>query len=114
MKVIVTGGRDYRNSTHLFRVLDQLHSEKPITLLIHGAARGADALADDWARMRGVPLAPFPADWDNYGRSAGAVRNREMLKEEPDLVVAFAGGKGTADMIKAARKAGVKVFEAYQ
>lgn len=44
---------------------------------------------------------------DLFGRQQ--VRNRQMLEHEPDLVIAFPGGKGTADMIRVARKAGQKV-----
>jgi predicted Rossmann-fold nucleotide-binding protein len=40
------------------------------------------------------------------------VRNRQMLTEgRPDLVVAFPGGKGTANMVALARKAGVEIVE---
>jgi len=53
---------------------------------------------------------PFPADWSRHGKSAGPIRNRQMLIEgRPDIVVAFPGGKGTANMIKQAVEAGVKV-----
>lgn len=30
---------------------------------------------------------------------------------KPDVVVAFKGGRGTADMVRRAREAGVKVIE---
>ena len=53
-----------------------------------------------------------PADWKQYGRGAGPIRNREMLQySEPDIVVAFPGGAGTADMIRAARTAGYPVVQ---
>jgi hypothetical protein len=41
------------------------------------------------------------------------MRNQAMLDYgKPDLVVAFPGGKGTADMVRRARVAGVKVLTA--
>ena len=49
MKVIVCGGRNYSDRKRVFTTLDALHAETPITVLMHGDARGADALADDWA-----------------------------------------------------------------
>ena len=50
------------------------------------------------------------ADLLTFGRSAGAIRNRDMLDTgKPDLVVAFSGGRGTADMVRRAGKAGVAV-----
>jgi hypothetical protein len=34
-----------------------------------------------------------------------------LMEGKPDLVVAFPGGRGTANMIEQARKAGVEVLE---
>ena len=45
-------------------------------------------------------------------RGAGPERNARMLAEgRPDLVVAFPGGTGTADMVRRAKAAGVRVVE---
>lgn len=111
MKILVCGGRDYTDREAVFAAFDRVHAKQPITLLIHGAARGADALADDWARARGVPREPHPADWAKHGRSAGPRRNWRMLEAGPDGVVAFPGGRGTADMVRQARAAGVPVWD---
>lgn len=111
MTIIVTGGRDYSDRETLFAYLDRLHAETPITLLVHGSAKGADALAWEWAVENGLPWIAHGPDWKKHGRAAGPIRNREMLKENPSLVVAFPGGRGTADMCQAARDAGVKVIE---
>lgn len=106
-KVLVCGGRDYQNRDILFRILDASHAGQPIDFIIHGAARGADTLAQEWADDRGVACLQFPADWKKDGKAAGPIRNRRMLLEEPDLLIAFPGGRGTADMKKQARKANV-------
>lgn len=106
-KVLVCGGRDYQNRDILFRFLDAANADRPIGLIIHGAARGADSLAQAWADDRGVCCLQFPADWKMDGKAAGPIRNRRMLLEGPDLVLAFPGGNGTADMKKQARKMGV-------
>ena len=110
MNVLVCGGRDYANATALYQALDALHREQPVTLLIHGAARGADALAASWAASRAIPAHAFPADWAMHGKAAGFRRNEVMLRDgRPDLVVAFPGGKGTAHMVGLAKAAGVPV-----
>lgn len=111
LRVIVTGGRDFADRDLLFRTLDRLHLERGFALLIHGAARGADRLANDWAKERRVPRHPVPADWDGLGPAAGPIRNSEMLGMHPDLVVAFPGGRGTEDMVGKAKRAGVQVVE---
>lgn len=108
MRVLVCGGRGYSDAEAVARALNALRP----SLVIHGAARGADALAATWAAAYGIPAQPFPADWETYGRAAGHVRNARMLAEgKPDLVVAFPGGRGTEDMKRRARKAGVEVRE---
>jgi hypothetical protein len=82
------------------------------TVIIHGGARGADALADQWAVCNWLMPEVYPADWDKHGRAAGPLRNQRMLDEgKPDLVVAFSGGSGTTDMVRRARKTNVRVIE---
>lgn len=112
MKILVCGGRDYENVTAVDLALCRVHAKKPITKIIHGAARGADTLAKRWAEQNGIPHVAYPADWEANGKGAGPIRNQQMLDaENPDGVVAFPGGSGTADMVRRAIKAGVKVWK---
>lgn len=111
MRLLVCGGRRYSDHTTLFAALDAIHAATPVSLVIHGGASGADALADRWANQRGIPAMVFEADWSN-GKAGGPMRNRAMLLEgKPDLVVAFPGGSGTENMMGQARAAGVRVVE---
>lgn len=113
LRVIVCGGRDFRDIDLLENTLDRIHAERgPILHLWHGNARGADCLASYWARRKeGVREHATPANWSKYGLRAGPIRNQNMLGQKPDLVIAFPGGKGTADMVKRAKAAGVEVIE---
>ena len=112
MRLLVCGGRDYHDKAALFATLDSYHAVKPVDLVIHGAARGADMLAQSWADSRGVCCLQYPAKWDCDGKAAGPVRNRLMLVDgKPDFVIAFPGGRGTANMVKQAKAAGVAVRE---
>ncbi len=113
MRVLVCGGRHFNDREHLRGVLDRIHKLTPIKAVIHGAATGADAFAGEWAAMSGVEQQRFPADWGAHGRAAGPIRNGQMLREgKPDIVIAFPGGTGTADMVRQARRAHVPVTEA--
>jgi predicted Rossmann-fold nucleotide-binding protein len=110
-RVLVCGGRDYNDHDALYAALDRLHAEHNFTVVIAGGARGADTLAAQWAEHRGIPVEVYMADWQKLGRKAGPIRNQRMLDEgAPDLVVAFAGGTGTAGMMALARNAGVPVI----
>ena len=114
LRVLVCGGRAYSDAAFLTYFLDQLHALTPIGLVIHGKAPGADTLADMWARKRGISVHAFAAQWEKFGKRAGPIRNQAMLdKGQPDLVVAFPGGVGTADMMARAKAAGVRVREAH-
>jgi hypothetical protein len=115
VRVLVCGGRDYRDRGRVYDVLDELHQAKGISAVVHGAARGADSLADGWAMSRGVKPRRYPVskqEWETFGRRAGVMRNQRMLDSERiDLVVAFPGDRGTADMKRRAAAAGVEVMD---
>lgn len=112
MRVLACGGREYTDHEALAAVLSDLRRTRGITVLIAGGARGADTMAEEWAKAQGLPCEVYQADWDNLGRKAGPIRNQRMLDEgKPDLVVAFPGGRGTADMVRRAREAGVETIE---
>ena len=107
--IIVCGGRDFTNFAAVCDALDAIHAETPVKAVIHGNARGADCLAGIWARTRNVKCWPVPAQWKKFGKAAGPKRNQAMLGMNPRLVVAFLGGRGTADMIRRAEKADIPV-----
>jgi hypothetical protein len=110
MKAVVAGGRFFDDEEMLFDVMDSLKKRFDIKSICHGAASGADTLAGKWAKLRGVPVKEFPAQWAKFGRSAGPRRNLQMLKEfNPDILVAFPGGTGTKDMIEKARAAKIQI-----
>lgn len=110
MRIIVTGGRDYKATDTILEVLREYTHFTPT--LVHGGAPGADSEARyvaayilDWATEE------FPADW-SQGRKAGPIRNQAMVDAGADLVIAFAGGgRGTADMVRRAKAAGIPVRE---
>lgn len=112
-RVLVCGGRSYTNADMLAVVLNEWHRKcGGFSVLIEGQAEGADTLARLWAEKYGVHVLPFPARWEEHGRAAGPIRNKQMLDEgQPDLVIAFPGGRGTANMCKQAKAAGVTVIE---
>jgi len=110
--VLVCGGRAYFKRARVFEVLDRIHALECITLLVDGAAPGADLDGYRWAVARGVPTSRYRAAWRRYGLAAGGIRNRRMYRaSRPDLVVAFPGGTGTADMVRVARSGGTRVVE---
>lgn len=118
MRVLICGGRTFDSPAQMWLVLDRLHAERKFTALIQGGnpgkdgKPGADRLAKEWARTKPeIERYESKADWKKHGLKAGPLRNAHMLEWKPDLVVAFPGGDGTADMVRRARKAGIEVIQ---
>jgi hypothetical protein len=117
IRVIVCGGRNYRDRETAFATLDRISSEMGgIIEVSHGGAAGADQLANEWCKERGVACRVFPADRKQYGKAAGPRRNQTMLDHcllvhGLDLVIAFPGGKGTNDMLRRASALHVSVWQ---
>jgi YspA, cpYpsA-related SLOG family len=116
MRILVCGDRNWTDRKAIFETLDMYDflSESERAHIIEGAARGADTMAGEWAVERGAPLEEFPAEWTKHGRSAGPIRNAQMLREgKPDIVIAFHDdlekSKGTKDMVRRAKDARLPV-----
>lgn len=108
MRILVCGGREFDDWELLSKTLYPLLTAN--CTVIQGGAKGADFLARVFAKWRRVPVEEYPADWKTHGKSAGHIRNQQMLDEgKPDLVVAFPGEAGTADMVRRAKRAGVRI-----
>jgi hypothetical protein len=116
MRVLVTGSREWTDHHLIRRELDRLVQrlgEDEQLIVVHGAARGADTIADQEAykiNLRHgegvISVERYPADWERYGKAAGPIRNTQMLDPRPSLVLAFhedlESSKGTADMVRKA------------
>jgi predicted Rossmann fold nucleotide-binding protein DprA/Smf involved in DNA uptake len=65
--------------------------------IISGGARGVDAEAERYARSIGAEVVVVPADWDGLGKSAGFIRNKEIVARA-HRVVAFWDGESRGTM----------------
>ena len=108
--VLICGDRNWADSQAIRAWLSKLQDWGYDTV-IEGEARGADTIARDEAKRIGFIVKPYHAKWDTYGRAAGHIRNTEMLKQKPSMVVAFHNSietsKGTKNCIEQARKLGI-------
>lgn len=113
LRVLVTGSRVWRDADRVGAALADVLATYPtdgVPVLVHGGARGADALADAWWRAQalGEPEV-HRADWTRYGRRAGMVRNYDMVRAGATVCVAFPLGesRGTRGCIRLAQRAGI-------
>ena len=85
-------------------VFMNIHKDKK-KYIISGGARGADSLAERYAKENNIEFVCFPADWKTHGKVAGFIRNKDIVKAS-DRVIAFYDGKssGTKDTLAAAKR----------
>lgn len=111
IRLLVSGSRSYMDYYNFHEVMNRYarNLEKhdvEIKVVIHGCANGVDTMAGAWAAAWGIPVEEYPANWKDYGRAAGPIRNRQMLTEgKPDLLIAWLeqGSRGTKNMIDQAK-----------
>jgi hypothetical protein len=112
VRVIVTGGRDYTRRSKVYDILNLLH---PSDIYVGCCPTGVDAFVRDWASENwNTHLKVFKADWDQFRKAAGPLRNKAMLlagDKNDFIVVAFPGGDGTADCVRQAKKLGYHVLQ---
>jgi len=108
MKTIIAGSRNIKDYEYLLTCLSNIDWD--ITTVISGTASGADSLGEKFALDAGIPLMRFPADWVNYGRAAGFIRNEEMAEFAEACIVLWDGrSKGSKHMINTAKRLGLKL-----
>ena len=106
----VAGGREFNDLDRIARGYELL---PPETILITGAARGADLTAENLWRNKQLPYIGVPAEWRKYNRRAGYIRNAEIAKIwKPARLLVLPGGRGTASSIKLAEEMEIEVIYA--
>lgn len=114
-RVLVTGSRNYDDKNTLFDALADQY--EPGMIVVHGGARGADTIACEWVKKMQslgyqVTTEVHQADWYEYGKAAGPIRNEVMVDAGADVCLAFPLGesRGTRHCMSAAEKAGIPVI----
>ena len=106
---MVCGGRDFNDKNLLFKTLDDLIKENNWTniVILEGEAKGADTLAKEYVAKRNLLFKPYPADWKNWDKAAGPIRNKAMVTD-CDYCVAFWDGqsRGTKSSIEFCKQIG--------
>jgi hypothetical protein len=114
--IVAGGGRDLTWPSELIAsYLLSASRGRLVQSLFHGGARGADQAIASAADQLGWPQIACPAAWQQHGRAAGPIRNRQMLERSLDLasalplgagllVIGFPGSRGTASLLDQAHR----------
>lgn len=101
MRLIVAGSRTGIPKEAVFSMLNMEVDIDENLVIVSGAARGVDKYGEEWAYLNNVDVVQFPANWQQYGRRAGFIRNAEMARYADELYAFWdSRSKGTAHMIK--------------
>lgn len=112
MRVLICSGRFYADTHTVTRVLELYASAQAINVLIHGGHQALGGIIETWARGTDIHVIRYPANWALHGKYAEVRRNLFMLQDSrPDVLLAFPGGEDTAECIRMAQKAGIRVIE---
>ena len=108
MKIGIIGSRGFDNY-ELLKVIMNEYIDK-VDVIVSGGAKGADKLGERWASENGKSCLLFLPEWNKYGKSAGFIRNKDIVKNS-ELVLAFWDGvsKGTQSSIDLCKKYGIPV-----
>lgn len=104
-RLVVAGSRDFDDYTLLSAELDKLLAGKTNITIVSGTARGADRLGERYAAEHNLRIERFPAEWEEYHKGAGPIRNMKMV-QSADVVIVFWDNEssGTKNIIECARK----------
>ena len=109
-KLGIVGGRNYTDyesfKTHIDDALEKWNiSINDIEFVVSGGARGADSLAELWAKEKKIKIKIYKPDWKNLGNKAGPLRNTDIVNASTHLI-AFPTQEsvGTWDSIRKAEK----------
>jgi hypothetical protein len=107
MIAAIIGSRTFTDYNYFFNKIKHLKFEK----IISGGASGADSLAKKFALENKIPFLEIPANWEKFGKSAGFIRNVDII-DQAEVVIAFWDGKskGTSHSIQLAKKKNKEVL----
>jgi hypothetical protein len=114
-KVAIVGSRSFNDSDLLdsimYSLADDYEWDNENVTILCGGAKGADAEGKQFAERHGIAVDMFPANWDDFGKRAGYIRNMEMAKAAQFVVALWDGeSKGTKHMIDYSERLGNKVY----
>jgi len=114
IKLGIVGSRDFKNYMFLKSKLTELFEknkwEFPPQCVVSGGARGADNLAEIWAKEHDIEMVVLKPDWQKYGKGAGIMRNTDIVNGSTHIVAfVMPTSRGTWDTIRKAQKKGIPV-----
>lgn len=111
MKVIIAGSRDGFVLRNVYEAIEESPFFTEIEEVVSGCARGVDTDGEKWAKSNSKPITKFPANWGEFGKAAGHLRNKQMGDYADALIAVWDGkSRGTKNMIDYMESLGKPVY----
>ena len=109
-RIAIVGSRNYNNRSEIYKYLDS-KLDRIGHLVSGGCPTGADNIAQQYAKDRGLSITIHYPNWERDKKGAGFIRNRRIV-EDCDILIAWQANnsKGTQNSIDLAKKLGKKVI----
>jgi len=115
MKLIIAGSRtfDKIDSLTIAGLLSQFIPDWPniIKERVVGGARGIDNAGENFARSVGIPFKLFPAQWGEFGKAAGPIRNAAMATYADALLLIHGNSCGSLNMREQMKELNKPIYE---
>lgn len=109
MNIAFSGCRYFTDYEFVESKLNEILRNNNFKILV-GDAKGIDSLIIRYAKEYNFEHTVFKADWDQHGKSAGPIRNREMISKADGLIAFWNNeSRGTKNAIEEASKKGIKI-----
>ena len=108
MKIAVVGSRSINNKELVWKFMEECHDFEPeYDKIISGGARGVDSFAEEYAKKNKIRTCIFVPDWEKYGKSAGFIRNADIIGKCDKCICIWDGeSKGTLHDIELCEEMG--------
>ena len=96
MILMVAGSRTIKDKKYVFNCLNDAWTMDDFDSIIHGNVEGVCLITEEWAKENNIRCEGIDPDWNKFGRSAGVLRSKEMVKKCDKGIAIWDGiSKGT-------------------
>ena len=119
-RILITGSRDWDDEARIRFELEFAYKGLrptdwprgtifPVVLVSGACPTGADRIAETIWEAQGLPVERHPADWDQFGKRAGFLRNQKMVDLGAVMCLAFIknNSRGATHTADAAQRGGI-------
>ena len=110
LKLGVVGSRNFSDYSLMKEKLDEIKKQTDMLIIVSGGSKGADNLAEQYAKENDLQCIVHKADWNRYAKAAGMIRNRQIVDTSDELIAFWDGtSRGTQNTIRLANQNNKKI-----